>query len=142
MCCVKSSRPRDAHQGVQGQDHERARGGRPDGRGVDCEIEELEIQRQLAERFYALAQADLDRAQQEPLAKTLPERVRSSLLAEESRYPRRFAFSLLTFVALTVVWPSSSWSSPPSRITGSDLSSKAVQETGVDTIRSKLPGYS
>ncbi|MGB8293881.1 MAG: capsule biosynthesis protein, partial [Polyangia bacterium] len=70
-----------------------------------AKFEELEIQRQLAERFYALAQADLDRAQQRATRQNIYLSVFvPPSLPEESRYPRRFAFSLLTFVALTVIW--------------------------------------
>jgi len=70
-----------------------------------AKFEELEIQRQLAERFYALAQADLDRAQLRANRQNIYLSVFvPPSLPEESRYPRRFAFSLLTFVALTVVW--------------------------------------
>ena len=70
-----------------------------------AKFEELEIQRQLAERFYALAQADLDRAQLRATRQNIYLSVFvPPSLPEESRYPRRFAFSLLTFVALTVVW--------------------------------------
>ena len=70
-----------------------------------AKFEELEIQRQLAEKFYALAQADLDRAQLRATRQNIYLSVFvPPSLPEESRYPRRFAFSLLTFVALTVVW--------------------------------------
>ncbi len=73
--------------------------------GSIAKFEELEIQRQLAERFYALAQADLDRAQQRANRQNIYLSVFvPPSLPEESRYPRRFAFSLLTFVALTIVW--------------------------------------
>jgi capsular polysaccharide transport system permease protein len=73
--------------------------------GSLAKFEELEIQRQLAERFYALAQADLDRAQ----LRANRQNVYLSVfvlpsLPEESRFPRRIAFSILTFVALAVVW--------------------------------------
>ena len=70
-----------------------------------AKFEELEIQRQMAERFYALAQADLDRAQ----LRANRQNVYLSVfvppsLPEESRYPRRIAYSFLVFVALTVLW--------------------------------------
>ena len=70
-----------------------------------AKFEELEIQRQLAERFYALAQADLESAQMRASRQNVYLSVFvPPSLPEESRYPRRFAFSLLTFMALTIVW--------------------------------------
>jgi capsular polysaccharide transport system permease protein len=68
-------------------------------------FEELEVQRQLAERFYALAQTDYDRAQLRASRQSVYLSVFSPPeLPEESRYPRRFAYSLLTFVGLAVLW--------------------------------------
>lgn len=70
-----------------------------------AKFEELEIQRQLTERFYMLAQADLDRAQLRANRQSVYLTVFvPPSLPEESRYPRRIAFSLLTFAGLTAVW--------------------------------------
>jgi capsular polysaccharide transport system permease protein len=70
-----------------------------------AKFEELEVQRQLAERFYALAQADLDRAQ----LRASRQNVYLSVfvppsLPEEAQFPRRWAFSALTFLGLTILW--------------------------------------
>jgi capsular polysaccharide transport system permease protein len=68
-------------------------------------FEELEFQRQFAEKLYTLAQADLDRArlradrQSVYLTVFVP-----PSLPEESRYPRRIAFPLLIFLGLAIVW--------------------------------------
>jgi capsular polysaccharide transport system permease protein len=68
-------------------------------------FEELEFQRQFAEKLYTLAQADLDRArlradrQSVYLTVFVP-----PSLPEESRYPRRAAFPLLIFLGLAIVW--------------------------------------
>jgi capsular polysaccharide transport system permease protein len=68
-------------------------------------FEELELQRQFAEKLYTLAQADLDRArlradrQSVYLTVFVP-----PSLPEESRYPRRIAFPILIFLGLAVVW--------------------------------------
>jgi capsular polysaccharide transport system permease protein len=70
-----------------------------------AKFEELELQRQFAEKLYALAQADLDRArlradrQSVYLTVFVP-----PSLPEESRYPRRVAFPILIFIGLSVVW--------------------------------------
>lgn len=73
--------------------------------GSLAKFEELEVQRQLAERFYALAQADLDRAQ----LRASRQNVYLSVfvppsLPEEAHFPRRWAFSLLTFLGLAIIW--------------------------------------
>jgi capsular polysaccharide transport system permease protein len=81
-----------------------------DGRGQTLaasltKFEELELQRQFAEKLYTLAQADLDRARlrAERQSVYLTVFVPPSL-PEESRYPRRIAFPVLVFLALAVVW--------------------------------------
>ncbi|HMK90112.1 MAG TPA: capsule biosynthesis protein [Methylocystis sp.] len=70
-----------------------------------AKFEELEVQRLLAERFYMLAQADLDRAQ----LRASRQNVYLSVfvppsLPEESHFPRRWAFSILTFIGLAIFW--------------------------------------
>lgn len=70
-----------------------------------AKFEELEGRRLLAERFYALAQADLDRAQ----LRASRQNVYLSVfvppsMPEEARFPRRWAFSLLTFLGLAILW--------------------------------------
>jgi capsular polysaccharide transport system permease protein len=70
-----------------------------------AKFEELELQRQFAEKLYTLAQADLDRArlradrQSVYLTVFVP-----PSLPEESRYPRRIAFPILIFLGFAVVW--------------------------------------
>jgi capsular polysaccharide transport system permease protein len=73
--------------------------------GSLAKFEELEVQRLLAERFYTLAQADLDRAQ----LRASRQNVYLSVfvppsLPEEARFPRRWAYSLLTFLGLAILW--------------------------------------
>jgi capsular polysaccharide transport system permease protein len=68
-------------------------------------FEELELQRQFTEKLYALAETDLDRARERAARQSVYLTVFvPPSLPEESRYPRRFAFSVLTFVALTILW--------------------------------------
>lgn len=68
-------------------------------------FEELELQRQFAEKLYTLAQADLERARirADRQAIYLTVFVPPSL-PEESRYPRRLAFPILIFVGLSLCW--------------------------------------
>jgi capsular polysaccharide transport system permease protein len=68
-------------------------------------FEELELQRQSAEKLYSLAQADLDRARLRADRKSIYLTVFvPPSFPEESRYPRRIAFPILIFLGLTVVW--------------------------------------
>jgi capsular polysaccharide transport system permease protein len=68
-------------------------------------FEELELQRQSAEKLYSLAQADLDRARLRADRKSIYLTVFvPPSLPEESRYPRRIAFPILILLGLTVVW--------------------------------------
>jgi capsular polysaccharide transport system permease protein len=68
-------------------------------------FEELELQRQSAEKLYSLAQADLDRARLRADRQSIYLTVFvPPSLPEESRYPRRIAFPILIFLGLTVVW--------------------------------------
>jgi len=70
-----------------------------------AKFEELEIQRMFAERLYALAQTDLDRAQMRANRQSVYLSVFvPPSLPEESRYPRRIAFPILIFVGLGVIW--------------------------------------
>lgn len=70
-----------------------------------AKFEELDLQRQFAEKLYSLAQADLDRARQraERQSVYLTVFVPPSL-PEESRYPRRVAFPILIFIGLAILW--------------------------------------
>lgn len=73
--------------------------------GSLAKFEELDIQRQLAERFYKLAQTDLDRAQMRANRQSIYLTVFvPPSLPEESRYPHRLAFSVLAFFGLAIVW--------------------------------------
>jgi capsular polysaccharide transport system permease protein len=73
--------------------------------GSLAKFEELEIQRQLAERLYTLAQADLDRAQMRANRQNIYLSVFAPpSLPQESRYPRRVAFSFLAFFAFGIIW--------------------------------------
>ncbi len=70
-----------------------------------AKFEELDLQRQFAEKLYTLAQADLDRARlrAERQSVYLTVFVPPSL-PEESRYPRRLAFPILIFLGLSILW--------------------------------------
>ena len=73
--------------------------------GSLAKFEELGMQRRLAERFYALAQADYDRAQLRASRQAVYlTAFAPPAMPEESRYPRRWAFSILTFLALAAAW--------------------------------------
>jgi capsular polysaccharide transport system permease protein len=70
-----------------------------------AKFEELDLQRQFAEKLYALAQADLDRARQRADRQSVYLTVFvPPSLPEESRYPRRVAFPILIFLGLTILW--------------------------------------
>jgi len=70
-----------------------------------AKFEELDLQRQFAEKLYTLAQADLDRARLRAARQTVYLTVFvPPSLPEESRYPRRVAFPILIFIGLTIVW--------------------------------------
>lgn len=80
-------------------------GGKPTIAASLAKFEELDLQRQFAEKMYALAQADLDRAR----ARAARQSVYLTVfvppsLPEESRYPRRMAFPILIFIGLAIVW--------------------------------------
>ena len=70
-----------------------------------AKFEQLDLKRQFAEKLYALAQADLDRARlrAERQSVYLTVFVPPSL-PEESSYPRRVAFPILIFLGLIIVW--------------------------------------
>ncbi len=87
---------------------EKLTGETPEIRNVAAKLarfEELEVQRQFAERLYTMAQDGLERARMtaERQAMYLTVFVPPSL-PEESLYPRRIAFSILAPLALFVVW--------------------------------------
>ncbi len=68
-------------------------------------FEELELQRQFAEKLYTLAQADLDRARIRANRQSIYLTVFvPPSMPQESRYPRRFAFPVLILLGLTIVW--------------------------------------
>jgi capsular polysaccharide transport system permease protein len=70
-----------------------------------AKFEELELQRQFAEKLYTLAQADLDRARQRAARQSVYLTVFvPPSLPEESRYPRRAAYPILIFIGLTILW--------------------------------------
>jgi len=87
---------------------ERLTGDSPEIRNVAAKLarfEELEVQRQFAERLYTMAQDGLERARMtaERQAVYLTVFVPPSL-PEYSLYPRRVAFSILAPLALLVLW--------------------------------------
>jgi capsular polysaccharide transport system permease protein len=68
-------------------------------------FEELELQRQFAEKLYSFAQTDLDRAQLRADRQSVYLTVFvPPSLPEDSRYPRRIAFPILIFLGLTITW--------------------------------------
>jgi len=70
-----------------------------------AKFEELDLQRQFAEKLYTLAQADLDRARQRADRQSVYLTVFvAPSLPEESRYPRRVAFPILILLGLSIVW--------------------------------------
>lgn len=70
-----------------------------------AKFEELDLQRQFAEKLYTLAQADFDRARLRAARQSIYLTVFvPPSLPEESRYPRRVAFPVLIFLGLTIVW--------------------------------------
>jgi capsular polysaccharide transport system permease protein len=70
-----------------------------------AKFEELDLQRQFAEKLYTLAQADLDRARQRAERQSIYLTVFvPPSPPEESRYPRRLAFPILIFIGLTILW--------------------------------------
>jgi capsular polysaccharide transport system permease protein len=70
-----------------------------------AKFEELDLQRQFAEKMYALAQTNLDRARIQAARQNVYLTVFvPPSLPEESRYPRRVAFPMLIFVGLAIVW--------------------------------------
>lgn len=80
-------------------------GGKPTIAASLAKFEELDLQRQFAEKMYTLAQADLDRAR----ARAARQSVYLTVfvppsLPEESRYPKRVAFPILIFLGLAIVW--------------------------------------
>lgn len=83
-------------------------GGKGDGGTVSSYIakfEELEMQRILNEKFYALAQADFERAQLRANRQSIYLTVFDPpSMPEESRYPRRIAFSIIFALSLLIVW--------------------------------------
>lgn len=87
---------------------EKLTGETPEIRNVAAKLarfEELEVQRQFAERLYTMAQDGLERARMtaERQAVYLTVFVPPSL-PEDSLYPRRVAFSILAPLALLVLW--------------------------------------
>jgi capsular polysaccharide transport system permease protein len=79
-----------------------------DGRTLAASLakfEQLDLQRQFAEKLYTLAQADLDRARERAARQSIYLTVFvPPSLPEESRYPRRIAFPVLILLGLTILW--------------------------------------
>ena len=70
-----------------------------------AKFEELDLQRQFAEKLYALAQADLDGARERADRQSVYLTVFvPPSLPEDSRYPNRFVFSILIFIGLIIAW--------------------------------------
>ena len=70
-----------------------------------AKFEELDLQREFAEKMYTLAQADLDRAQERAARQSVYLTVFvPPSLPEESRYPKRLAFPILIFCGLLIGW--------------------------------------
>ena len=70
-----------------------------------AKFEELDLNRQFAERLYTLAQADLDRARQRADRQSIYLTVFvPPSPPQESNYPRRVAFSIIVFVGLIILW--------------------------------------
>ncbi|MBG0811054.1 capsule biosynthesis protein [Methylosinus sp. H3A] len=73
--------------------------------GILAKFEELEVRKAMAERFYALSKADLDRAQLRANRQSIYLTVFVPPAAPEiSRYPHRVTFPLLIFLGFAVVW--------------------------------------
>jgi len=70
-----------------------------------AKFEELDLQREFAEKMYTLAQADLDRAQERAARQSVYLTVFvPPSMPEESRYPKRVAFPILIFFGLLIGW--------------------------------------
>ncbi|WP_159731024.1 capsule biosynthesis protein [Methylosinus sp. Ce-a6] len=70
-----------------------------------AKFEELEVRKAMAERFYALSKADLDRATLRANRQSIYLTVFVPPAAPEmSRYPHRVSYSLLVFLGLAIVW--------------------------------------
>jgi capsular polysaccharide transport system permease protein len=70
-----------------------------------AKFEELEMQRILNEKFYALAQADFERAQLRANRQSIYLTVFDPpSMPEESRYPKRFAFSIIFALSILIIW--------------------------------------
>ncbi|OAI30134.1 capsule biosynthesis protein [Methylosinus sp. R-45379] len=73
--------------------------------GILAKFEELEVRKALAERFYALSKADLDRAQLRANRQSIYLTVFVPPAAPEiSRYPHRLSYPLLIFLGFAIVW--------------------------------------
>ena len=73
--------------------------------GILAKFEELEVRKAMAERFYALSKADLDRAQLRANRQSIYLTVFVPPAPPEiSRYPHRVTFPLLIFLGFAIVW--------------------------------------
>ncbi len=73
--------------------------------GILAKFEELEVGKAMAERFYALSKADLDRAQLRANRQSIYLTVFvPPAPPETSRYPHRVTFPLLIFLGFAIVW--------------------------------------
>jgi len=73
--------------------------------GILAKFEELEVRKAMAERFYALSKADLDRAQLRANRQSIYLTVFVPPAPPEmSRYPHRVTYPLLIFLGFAIVW--------------------------------------
>lgn len=73
--------------------------------GILAKFEELEVRKAMAERFYALSKADLDRAQLRANRQSIYLTVFVPPAPPEiSRYPHRVTFPLMIFLGFAIVW--------------------------------------
>ncbi|MGD1037838.1 MAG: capsule biosynthesis protein [Roseiarcus sp.] len=79
--------------------------GGPSVAGVLSRFEQLELQREFAEKLYEMAQDGLERARQKAEAQAIYVTVFvPPALPQEAKFPQRLALSLLIPIALAIVW--------------------------------------
>jgi capsular polysaccharide transport system permease protein len=87
---------------------EKLTGDAPEVRNVAAKLarfEELEVQRQFAERLYAMAQDGLERARMTAERQNVYLTIFvKPFLPEEASFPRRVAYSILIPIALMILW--------------------------------------
>jgi capsular polysaccharide transport system permease protein len=73
--------------------------------GVISQFEQLELQRQFAEKLYQMAEDGLERARQKAEAQNIYVTVFvPPALPQEAKFPERLSLSLLTPIGLAIVW--------------------------------------